>query len=56
MKKKAAKLTLNKETLMRIAAQRSATVVDPVNQSCVQSCYLQSCGGGCGISTAVAVG
>ena len=43
------KLTLNKETLGRLdARKRSGDLVrDP---SCVESCYLVSCDGGCGIS------
>ena len=49
--KRVGKLTLNKETLWQMVSQKDSTVIDPVNESCVQSCYIQSCGGGCGIST-----
>ena len=49
--KRLGKLTLSKETLWRIDAVKGATIVDPANDSCVQSCYIQSCGGGCTIST-----
>jgi hypothetical protein len=40
------KLTLNRETLRHLAEART---ISP-NDSCIQSCYLVSCGGGCGIS------
>jgi len=46
MKTKARKLTLNRETLRHLEEQRT---IGP-NDSCVQSCYLVSCDGGCGIS------
>ena len=46
MKKKARKLTLNRETLRHLEEHRTARPDD----SCVQSCYLVSCDGGCGIS------
>jgi hypothetical protein len=49
--KKLSKLSLNRETLCYMDAQQSATVINPVNDSCVQSCYFQSCGGTCTIST-----
>jgi hypothetical protein len=49
--KRIGKLTLNKETLWQMVTQKDSTVIDPVNESCVQSCYIQSCGGGCTIST-----
>ena len=49
--KRPGKLTLSKETLWQMDVRQGSTVVDPVNESCVQSCYLQSCGGGCTIST-----
>jgi len=49
--KRVGKLTLNKETLLQMVNQQDSTVIDPVNDSCVQSCYIQSCGGGCTIST-----
>ena len=48
--KRARKLSLSKETLARIDGRISGTVVDG-NDSCVDSCYLVSCGGGCTIST-----
>jgi hypothetical protein len=47
--KRIGKLTLSKETLWQMDAQRDTTIVGG-NDSCVQSCYLVSCGGGCGIS------
>jgi hypothetical protein len=47
--KRARKLSLSKETLARIDAGTSKTVVG--NDSCVDSCYLVSCDGGCTIST-----
>lgn len=45
------KLRLSRETLSRLDAQRSS----PINgdRSCVESCYLVSCDGGCTISTGV---
>ena len=49
--KRIGKLTLSKETLWRMETGKSSTIVDDGNDSCVQSCYLVSCGGGCGIST-----
>jgi hypothetical protein len=50
--KRLGKLTLSKETLWQLdAQQQDVTVIDPVNESCVTSCYFQSCGGGCTIST-----
>jgi hypothetical protein len=49
--KRVGKLTLNKETLWHMATLQDSTIIDPVNESCVQSCYIQSCGGGCTIST-----
>ncbi len=49
--KRVSKLALSRETLWRMEAGKSGTIVDPANDSCVQSCYLQSCGGGCTIST-----
>jgi hypothetical protein len=49
--KRAGKLTLSKETLWQMEIQKGSAIVDPGNDSCVQSCYLQSCGGGCTIST-----
>jgi hypothetical protein len=51
MMKRVGKLTLSKETLWQMDAQQDFTVIDPVNESCVQSCYIQSCGGTCTIST-----
>lgn len=45
------KLTLNKETLGRLdTRKRSDNIKDP-GFSCIESCYLVSCDGGCGIST-----
>jgi hypothetical protein len=49
--KKLSKLSLSRETLGHMDMQRDATVINPANDSCVQSCYLQSCGGTCTIST-----
>jgi hypothetical protein len=49
--KRVGKLTLSKETLWQMEAGKSGTIIDDGNDSCVQSCYLQSCGGGCTIST-----
>jgi hypothetical protein len=44
MKKKATpKLALNRETLLDLAASRTGSPDD----SCVQSCYLVSCGATC---------
>ena len=48
--KRVGKLTLSKETLWRMEAGKSGTIIDDGNDSCVQSCYLVSCDGGCGIS------
>jgi hypothetical protein len=42
------KLKLNRETL-RSLNQTSTDIV--ADQSCCDSCYFVSCGGGCGIST-----
>jgi hypothetical protein len=47
--KKARKLSLDRETLSQMNTGIQGTVVG--NDSCVDSCYLVSCGGGCGIST-----
>jgi len=49
--KRIGKLTLSKETLWRMNAGKSGTEINGGNDSCVDSCYLQSCGGGCTIST-----
>jgi len=49
--KRVGKLTLNKETLWHMATLQDSAVIDPVNESCVKSCYDQSCDGGCTIST-----
>jgi hypothetical protein len=46
MNKKRVKLTLNRETLRHLVESRTSSP----NDSCIQSCYLVSCGGGCGIS------
>ena len=43
MKKTKVKLTLNRETLRDLVASRTS---DP-NDSCVQSCFLVSCGDTC---------
>jgi len=49
--KRARKLSLSKETLARIDGRASGTVVIGGNDSCVDSCYLVSCEGGCTISS-----
>jgi len=49
--KRASKLTLSRETLWRMETGKSGTTIIGGDDSCVQSCYLQSCGGGCTIST-----
>jgi hypothetical protein len=49
--KRIGKLSLSKETLWQMDAQRDTTIVGGGNDSCRDSCYLVSCGGGCGIST-----
>jgi hypothetical protein len=49
--KKLSKLSLNRETLFYMDTQKDVTVINPVNDSCVQSCFIQSCGGTCTIST-----
>jgi hypothetical protein len=49
--KRVSKLSLSRETLWQMDTQQSSTVIDRGFDSCVQSCYLQSCGGGCTIST-----
>jgi hypothetical protein len=47
MKRKATpKLMLNRETLRHLEESR---VISP-DRSCIDSCYLVSCDGGCGIS------
>jgi len=43
MKKKTVKLNLNRETLRDLVASRTS---DP-NDSCVQSCFINSCGNTC---------
>jgi len=49
--KKLSKLSLSRETLCQMDMQKDSTVIlNPVNDSCVQSCYLRSCEGGCTIS------
>ena len=45
MKKKAVKLNLNRETLRDLVS--SQAVRNEPNDSCVQSCYFNSCGAGC---------
>jgi hypothetical protein len=47
--KRARKLRLNKETLSRMDAQGST--LGGGFDSCIDSCYLVSCEGGCTIST-----
>ncbi len=47
------KLRLNKETLQRLGGPGRT---DRVFDSCIDSCYLVSCGGGCGISTGMQTG
>ena len=42
------KLILNRETLATLEARTSVG-----DTSCVDSCYFVSCGGGCGVSTAL---
>jgi hypothetical protein len=50
MKNTMRKLSLGKETLQRLDVwRRSGDVVSP-DFSCIESCYLVSCDGGCGIS------
>jgi hypothetical protein len=49
--KRLSRLNLSRETLLQMDPQKDSTVINPVNDSCVQSCYFQSCGGGCTIST-----
>ncbi len=49
--KRLGKLSLSKETLWQMDAQKDPTIIGGGFDSCVQSCYLQSCGGGCTIST-----
>lgn len=51
MMKKISKLTLSRETLWQMGAQQGSTVIIGGDDSCVQSCYLVSCEGGCTIST-----
>lgn len=46
MNKKRLKLSLSRETLRHLVENRSSSP----NDSCIQSCYLVSCDGGCGIS------
>jgi hypothetical protein len=53
--KRARKLSLNRETLSQMDTQKGDTVVVGFD-SCVDSCYLVSCGGGCTISTAQKTG
>jgi hypothetical protein len=48
--RKSRKLSLNKETLSQMESQKdSGTLIG--NDSCVDSCFFVSCGGGCTIST-----
>jgi hypothetical protein len=46
-RKRASKLTLHRETLRHLG--RSGGPIQP-DTSCIDSCYLVSCDGGCGIS------
>jgi hypothetical protein len=48
--KRVGKLSLNRETLARMETQKDTTVAGGFD-SCVDSCYFVSCGGGCTIST-----
>ena len=45
------KLSLSRETLWRMEADNSGTVIGGGNDSCVLSCFDMSCEGGCTIST-----
>jgi hypothetical protein len=49
--KRLSRLTLSKETLWQMDTQKGTTIIGGGNDSCVDSCYLVSCGGGCTIST-----
>jgi hypothetical protein len=49
MKNRTMKLMLSRETLRHLEESRTTGP----DASCVQSCYLVSCGGDCGISTGV---
>jgi hypothetical protein len=49
--KRARKLRLNKETLIRMDSRSNGTVIGGGDDSCADSCYLVSCEGGCTIST-----
>lgn len=49
------KLILNRETLRRLELRGREAALDP-DTSCVDSCYFQSCGGGCGISEGAKTG
>ena len=51
--KRARKLRLNRETLIQMSPRSSNPTVVGGNDSCVDSCYLVSCEGGCTISTAL---
>ena len=56
MKKKTPKLTLHRETLRRMdvrAGRAADDGHDAANDSCLDSCYLRSCEGGCTISTEI---
>ena len=50
MTKKLRKLSLSRETLRRLEGSRAAGTTIQPDTSCVDSCYLVSCDGGCGIS------
>jgi hypothetical protein len=54
MKSPMRKLSLSKETL-RCLDVRSRDTIRP-DTSCIDSCYLVSCDGGCGISEGAAAG
>jgi hypothetical protein len=49
MSRASKKLTLSRETLRRLELKGRDATLDP-DTSCVESCYFQSCDGGCGIS------
>ena len=51
MQKKTRKLSLSKETLRSLDLRSGDAGGGGGDTSCVDSCYLVSCDGGCGIST-----
>ena len=48
--KRTGKLRLSKETLAQMEAPQDSRIGGGID-SCLDSCYLVSCDGGCGIST-----